>query len=184
MKDCNLKIGLGDLGYGSDLSYFKSLNFNKCVIGNHDAARGRLAIRRQLARQGITVLANTARRVGPLAVGALSDAFHHSHQRGKTLATMEEIGGARVLVNHSPDAFAHMPANTGLMLAGHTHCGQIRLFGWAPVTNSRYGQRYACGLVRERGNVLIVTAGLGTSLLPFRLDAPPDLWLIEIRPAS
>jgi len=37
MKDCNLKIGLGDLGYGSDLSYFKSLNFNKCVIGNHDA---------------------------------------------------------------------------------------------------------------------------------------------------
>jgi len=37
MKDCNYKIGLGDLGYGSDLSYFKSLNFNKCVIGNHDA---------------------------------------------------------------------------------------------------------------------------------------------------
>lgn len=37
MKDCNYKIGLGDLGYGSDLSYFKSLNFNKCVIGNHDS---------------------------------------------------------------------------------------------------------------------------------------------------
>jgi len=37
MKNCNYKIGLGDLGYGSDLSYFKSLNFNKCVIGNHDA---------------------------------------------------------------------------------------------------------------------------------------------------
>lgn len=37
MKDCNLKIGLGDLGYQSDLSYFKGLNFNKCVIGNHDS---------------------------------------------------------------------------------------------------------------------------------------------------
>ena len=35
--DCNLKIGLGDLGYGSDLSYFKGLHFDKCVIGNHDA---------------------------------------------------------------------------------------------------------------------------------------------------
>jgi hypothetical protein len=34
---CNYKIGLGDLGYQSDLSYFKSLNFNKCVIGNHDS---------------------------------------------------------------------------------------------------------------------------------------------------
>ena len=38
MKDCTLKIGLGDLGYQSDLKWFKSLNFNKCVIGNHDAA--------------------------------------------------------------------------------------------------------------------------------------------------
>lgn len=37
MKGCNYKIGLGDLGYGSDLSYFKSLNFNKCVVGNHDS---------------------------------------------------------------------------------------------------------------------------------------------------
>jgi hypothetical protein len=37
MKGCNYKIGLGDLGYASDLSYFKSLNFNMCVIGNHDS---------------------------------------------------------------------------------------------------------------------------------------------------
>ena len=38
MKDCTLKIGLGDLGYASDLKYFKGLKFDKCVIGNHDAA--------------------------------------------------------------------------------------------------------------------------------------------------
>ncbi len=37
MKDCNLRIGLGDLGYASDLSYFKGLHFDKCVIGNHDS---------------------------------------------------------------------------------------------------------------------------------------------------
>jgi predicted phosphodiesterase len=36
MKDCNLKIGLGDLGYQSDLSYFKGLYFDRCVAGNHD----------------------------------------------------------------------------------------------------------------------------------------------------
>jgi predicted phosphodiesterase len=34
---CDLKIGLGDLGYQSDLSYFKGLKFDKCVVGNHDA---------------------------------------------------------------------------------------------------------------------------------------------------
>jgi hypothetical protein len=37
MKGCNYKIGLGDLGYASDLSYFKGLKFDKCVIGNHDS---------------------------------------------------------------------------------------------------------------------------------------------------
>jgi hypothetical protein len=37
MKGCNYKIGLGDLGYQSDLSYFKGLKFDKCVIGNHDS---------------------------------------------------------------------------------------------------------------------------------------------------
>jgi hypothetical protein len=38
MKDCNYKIGLGDLGYEKTLSYFKGLNFNKCLQGNHESA--------------------------------------------------------------------------------------------------------------------------------------------------
>jgi predicted MPP superfamily phosphohydrolase len=47
---------------------------------------------------------------------------------------------------------------------------------------SDFGDRYACGLVRENGKVLIVSAGLGTSVLPLRLGAPPDLWLVTIGP--
>jgi len=71
------------------------------------------------------------------------------------------------------------------MLAGHTHCGQIRLpFVGAVSTMSRYGQRYACGLIRENGRTLIVTAGLGTSGLPLRLGAAPDLWLIWLGPGG
>jgi predicted MPP superfamily phosphohydrolase len=152
------------------------------VDGNHDFWRGRRKIEAELARRGVTVLDNAARRVGPLALGGLSNIIRNPKRFAATLTAMRAVGGAPVIVSHSPDNFHWLPSNTGLMLAGHTHCGQIRLFGWAPVTNSRFGQRYACGLVRERGDVLIVTAGLGTSVLPFRLDAPPDLWLIEVRP--
>jgi predicted MPP superfamily phosphohydrolase len=69
------------------------------------------------------------------------------------------------------------------MLAGHTHCSQIRLpLVGALSTMSRYGDRYACGLIRERGKTLIVGAGLGTSLLPLRIGAPPEMWLVELRP--
>lgn len=38
MKDCNLRIGLGDLGYQNDLSWFKGLKFDKCLQGNHESA--------------------------------------------------------------------------------------------------------------------------------------------------
>jgi predicted MPP superfamily phosphohydrolase len=152
------------------------------VDGNHDFWRGRRKVEAELARRGVTVLDNTARRVGPLALGGLSNIIRNPRRLEATLAAMRAVGGAPVMVSHSPDNFHWLPPNTGLMLAGHTHCGQIRLFGWAPVTNSRFGQRYACGIVRERGDELIVTAGLGTSVVPFRLGAPPDLWLIEIRP--
>jgi predicted MPP superfamily phosphohydrolase len=41
-----------------------------------------------------------------------------------------------------------------------------------------------CGLVRERGNLLVVTAGLGTSVVPVRIGAVPDIWLIELRPQA
>jgi predicted MPP superfamily phosphohydrolase len=152
------------------------------VLGNHDSWDDPAAIRHELSRRGVTVLRNSASQAGPLAIGGVDDLFTGHARLGATLAAMRKLQGARVVISHSPDPFARLPADTGLMLAGHTHCGQIQLFGWAPVTNSRFGQRYVCGLVRERGNVLIVTAGLGTSVVPFRLGARPDIWLIEVHP--
>jgi predicted MPP superfamily phosphohydrolase len=154
------------------------------VLGNHDSWNDRGAIRRELVRRGITVLANDARQAGPLAIGGLDDLLT-GHARPKAmLAALARLHGGRVILSHSPDPFARLPANMGLMLAGHTHCGQITFFGWAPVTNSFYGRRFVCGLVRERGNVLVVTAGLGTSVVPIRLGARPDIWLIEVRPPA
>jgi predicted MPP superfamily phosphohydrolase len=47
---------------------------------------------------------------------------------------------------------------------------------------SRYGDRYACGLIREGARTLIVSAGLGTSVLPFRFFTHPDMWLITLAP--
>ena len=54
--------------------------------------------------------------------------------------------------------------------------------GHGGATMSEHGRRYACGLVREDGKTLIVSAGLGTSVLPLRMGARPDMWLIALRP--
>ena len=69
------------------------------------------------------------------------------------------------------------------MVAGHTHCGQIVLPLVGAISyESRHGRRYACGRVDENGSTLIVSAGFGASVLPFRLGAAPDLWLVEVGP--
>jgi predicted MPP superfamily phosphohydrolase len=151
------------------------------VPGNHDHWRNLGDLRWQLARIGAVVLANEAQRFGPLVVGGLDDDFTGHADLTGTLAAMEALGGAQVLLSHSPDPFPEVPRPL-LMLAGHTHCGQHRYFrGYTPATMSRYGERYACGLIREAGKTLVVTAGLGTSVLPFRFGTRPDLWLIEVR---
>ena len=77
---------------------------------------------------------------------------------------------------HSPD----VPGGwRGLVVAGHTHCGQIVLPLLGPPI-AVAAPRYRCGIVREAGRTTIVTAGTGTSVLPFRLGAPPDWWLLTV----
>lgn len=153
------------------------------VLGNHDHWRNAAEARRALEAAGITLLDNEAVTVGPLALGGLDDAFTRNDDLGSTVIALRQLAGARLLLSHSPDPFPDMPADIPLMVAGHTHCGQISLPLFGPVsTMSRHGRRYACGLVREEGKTLIVGAGLGTSLLPIRIGAPPEIWLIELGP--
>ena len=153
------------------------------VLGNHDHWIDPDGIRLALANVHVRLLDNQAAAAGPLVVGGLDDPFTRHHDVAATLAAMRRLPGARLLLSHSPDPFATLPGDVGLMLAGHTHCGQIRLpFIGALRTMSAYGQRYACGLVRENGRTLIVTSGLGTSFAPLRLAAVPDMWLIRLGP--
>ena len=155
------------------------------ALGNHDHWRDAAEARSALARAGIRVLNNSAERAGPIAVGGLDDDFTGRADPSATLAAMRRVGGAKILLSHSPDPFPDLPAEVGLMVAGHTHCGQISFPVIGPLaTMSRYGKRYACGIIREGGRTLIVTAGVGTSLLPLRIGVPPDMWLIRVGPIA
>ena len=155
------------------------------VPGNHDHWRSIESIGGALAKAGITVLRNEAVEVGPLVIGGLDDDFTRHADLPATLSAMREHDGGRIIVSHSPDPFPDLPEGTGLLLAGHTHCGQIRYpWGGSPATMSRYGQKYACGIVQEDGNILVASSGLGTSVLPFRFLTRPEIWLVTVRPAQ
>lgn len=155
------------------------------VLGNHDYWTGPQAVRDQLAGAGVTVLENDAGPRGPIALGGIGDDFSGHADVDATIRAARAIGRPIVLVTHSPDVAPDLPADAHLLLAGHTHCGQVLVFGHnvAPAV-SRYGARYRCGLVREGARTVIVTAGLGTSGVPFRLGARPDIWLVTLVPPA
>jgi hypothetical protein len=155
------------------------------VPGNHDHWFDMPGLAAELQRHGIALLANEARQAGPLVIGGLDDDYTGRADVRATLSAMDSLEGARIVLSHSPDPFPGLPNSVPLMLAGHTHCGQIAYpWGGAPAHLSDYGDRYGCGRVDEFGKVLVVGAGLGTSLIPLRLFTQPTIWLIELQPTQ
>jgi hypothetical protein len=155
------------------------------VLGNNDSQVE--AISEALKAAGIHLLENDATQVGPLTLGGLDGRLAHSpaalkQARIRTYQALSRGSGLKVLVAHSPDEFPPAPTSVQLVLAGHTHCGQIVLpFIGALATGSDYGNKYLCGVFRDGQKILVVTAGVGTSHLPLRLGTYPDIWLISIR---
>ena len=84
-----------------------------------------------------------------------------------------------ILLAHEPDILVRVPERVSLVLSGHTHGGQVRLFGWSPIVPSRYGNRFAYGHIREQCD-LIVSGGLGCSGIPVRLGMPPEIVLVNV----
>jgi len=154
------------------------------VLGDHDYGQGVLTTR-ALRERGILLRNNRAARAGPLAIIGIGDAHSGAALVPLALTRGREIGGIPIVFTHSPDVVPALPSNIELVLAGHTHCGQIVLpIVGALETSSRYGKRYACGIIREGKRTTVVTSGLGVSRLPFRLGAPPDFWVITLRPRA
>ncbi|WP_019906795.1 metallophosphoesterase [Methylobacterium sp. 77] len=174
------------------------------ILGNHDWWADRAACERghgptfageALTRAGIRVLENEALplqvRGHDVWLAGLGDQLSFqgtwwrygfkrmgSDDLPATLAAIPD-GAPAILLAHEPDIFPKVPARVALTLSGHTHGGQVRLFGYAPVVPSRYGRRYAYGHVREQTD-LVVSGGLGMSGLPVRLGIPPEIVVVDL----
>ena len=184
----------------ANLSGIKSKYGVFMVFGNHDGWYNETDVRRHFERIGYTVLENELAFVEKngqkLRVLGLKDHTKIKTWQGfsadarEVLESNDEAGDVIVL-EHSPDI---LPIITGefsisddlkLMLAGHTHGGQIRFpFIGSPIVPSSFGQKYAAGHVKDKGLDMFVTTGIGTSILPFRFLVPPEIAVINVRTAN
>jgi predicted MPP superfamily phosphohydrolase len=152
------------------------------VLGNHDWLHAGTRMRDALAETGIAVLENSARSLREdLWVVGLADPSTRVPDIGRAFAAVPD-GPAVICLAHDPDLFPYVPDRAALTLSGHTHGGQVNvpLLRRAAIP-SFHGDRYAGGHVVEDGRHLYVSRGIGTSRLPVRFGAPPEVVLLHLR---
>lgn len=157
------------------------------VLGNHDLWTDTVAIERALTRGGVHVLVNDALRLpdpwGEIAILGIDDPW-----TGKPDAerAVRACGDApfKVAVSHSPDGLQFLAqSGAALLLAGHTHGGQIALPGERPIIlpPGPYSKRFFSGLYRVGNVTLFVSRGVGATELPIRTYAPPEVAFFDLR---
>ncbi len=174
------------------------------ILGNHDWADCDLArdsgnLRNSVieahAAHGLPLLRNEARHI-PHGEGGFWLAGTDSQRAGKRKcggrrsyvshldadAAFRDVppGAPAILMAHEPDHFAAGDPRAFLQISGHTHGGQISLFGWTPAVPSDFGSRYVGGHIRENGNHLIVSRGVGYSGIPCRIGVPPEIAIVTL----
>ncbi len=163
------------------------------ILGNHDWWFHQAEIRASLKATRIPVMENQAVLLGEPGhrfwLAGLGDQLAYP-QPGGGFRGIDNLSGTLsqvstddpvILMVHEPDIFTKVPDRVSLTLAGHTHGGQLRLpLVWPAFVPSIYGARFAYGHVREGGRDLIVSGGLGTSIVPLRLGVPPEILRIEL----
>lgn len=169
------------------------------VLGNHDwwddlgaqkRGGGPNLFATALEANGIQVLSNKALKLEGAGIWLagledqiairLNGAWQGLDDLPGTMSQVADDGAPVVMMAHEPDIFTKIPDRVALTLSGHTHGGQVRLFGWSPIVPSRYGNRFAYGHVRENGRDLVVSGGIGCSIMPVRFGVVPEITVVEI----
>lgn len=169
---------------GKSLARLESTHGTYAVLGNHDWWIDGERVRAAFHHAGVTVLEDSWIAIdhhgAELYISGLADLWTRAPRIENALASIPP-GSPLLLLSHEPDPFTEIPPHVSLMLAGHTHGGQVVFpLAGALMVPSKYGDRYARGFFVERGTRLFVSSGIGTSILPVRFGVPPEIVILEL----
>ena len=165
------------------------------VTGNHEARiTGLSELLDGLAEAGVTILRNDAvtltRDGGSLVLLGVDDpSFATDYLTGDGAAVMAETLAAlttdayTVLLSHRPELFdTYCRYEIDLVFSGHAHGGQFRLpfVGGLIAPNQGLFPKYDAGLFRQGNTSMVVSRGLGNSIIPIRIGNPPEIVVAEL----
>jgi predicted MPP superfamily phosphohydrolase len=168
------------------------------VMGNHDwwddkgtqpNGIGPCRTIGELSCVGIKSLSNEAVSLDALNLAGL-DSQHAMFRNGNKHVGRHDVEQAlastdqskpTVMLAHEPDIWPDLPDSVDLTISGHTHGGQVTVFGSRPVVPSKFGSRLAYGHHVSGSKNLIVSGGLGCSKAPLRLGVVPEIVEITLK---
>jgi predicted MPP superfamily phosphohydrolase len=158
------------------------------VMGNHDDATDPEHVTRALQAQNIQVLANQSQPIeqdgARFWLGGVNDVMNGAADLSKTMHGVP-ASEAVILLAHEPD-FADEAAKSpiDLQISGHSHGGQIRIPFLPPLYLPALAKKYVWGTYQVGPLMLHTSAGLGTIGVPMRLNCPPEITLLTLRPPA
>jgi predicted MPP superfamily phosphohydrolase len=154
------------------------------VLGNHDWWYNGEKVRGAFEQNGIRVLEDETAEIKwkdkSFWLAGLADLFTRPQNVREVINSMPP-GSTVIAITHNPDIFPSLPRHVPLLLAAHTHGGQVNLpvIG-TPIVPSRFGSKYTAGHILENDHHLFVTTGIGTSILPLRFRVPPEIVILRV----
>ena len=164
------------------------------VLGNHDVAVTRDPFSRAAELDDLDEVARAAPRRGrrrrACAGGAIQivgvDAESYPRGTARPWELADPTADLRILLCHFPGIVRRLPAGAfDLILAGHLHAGQIvhPVPGRADHARAPAARGSSRGSTRAAGGVMHVSPGTGTTFVPFRFFARPEVTELVLRPA-
>lgn len=168
------------------------------VLGNHDRTEPEsnlTVLTKEISDHGIIPLVNDVARVkvgqSYVYVAGVDD-YHNGFPDVPGVAAQVKKEDFVIFAGHTPDLMPDvLKAKTAagdnhwfdLALFGHTHGGQVSVLGYTPFArlSPEVGARYLSGWLEENRAAILVSNGVGTSGLPVRLFAPPQVHLITLK---
>lgn len=165
------------------------------VTGNHEACAAQTpALLRALEEAGVTVLNDawqTLSRGGEtIRIAGVRDPAYRGGRQAATEAALRYVleGDAyTILLSHRPELLALYAAHgADLVLTGHAHGGQVRLpwLGGLVAPDQGLFPRYTEGVYRQEQTAMVVSRGLGNSVIPIRVNNPPELVIVTLECAE
>ncbi len=154
------------------------------VPGNHDHFYGSdISLWESFLRsEGVRVLINAGERIerggDSLWIAGVDDLTEGKPDLVRALDGHRDDEPVLLLSHHPDFFFEAAAAGIELTLSGHTHGGQVLLFGWTPLKHSAFG--YWRGGFQQDDSRLYVSRGVGVTFLPLRVGAAPEIPMLRL----